>query len=76
MESIRGYLAEYLRECCSASEYDINESVLCHFMDSLDIIDMVMNIEKKYDINTNDDWYEWGEATVDDIVKYIKEKIE
>ena len=75
MENIREHLADYLRESCSATEYDINESVLYHFMDSLDIIDMVMVIEQKYDINTGDDWYKWGEATVDDIVKYIKEKI-
>ena len=75
MDEIKNYLSEYIREQTDADDYDINNSVLNFYMDSLDIVDLVIEIEKHYDI-TIDDYNDWDEMYLDDIVKYIKNKLE
>ena len=74
MDEIKNYLSEYIKEQTNADDYDINNSVLNFYMDSLDIVDLVIKIEKHYDI-TIDDYNDWDEMYLDDIVKYIKNKL-
>jgi acyl carrier protein len=74
MDEIKNYLSEYIKEQSDADDYDINNSVLNLYMDSLDIVDLVIEIEKHYDI-TIDDYNDWDEMYLDDIVKYIKNKL-
>jgi acyl carrier protein len=74
MVEIKNYLSEYIKEQFDADDYDINNSVLNFYMDSLDIVDLVIEIEKHYDI-TIDDYNDWDEMYLDDIVKYIKNKL-
>ena len=74
MDEIKNYLSEYIKEQTDADDYDINNSVLNLYMDSLDIVDLVIEIEKHYDI-TIDDYNDWDEMYLDDIVKYIKNKL-
>ena len=75
MENIKEYISDYLKNKCNATDYDINHSILYHFMDSLDIVDLIINIEQEYYIEVYDYETEWGELYVDDIVKYVKQKI-
>lgn len=44
------------------------------YMDSLDIVEFVMKIEEEYKI-TVDDFYGWEDMLLDDVVKYIKNKL-
>lgn len=74
MDEIKNYLSEYIKRENDADDYDINNSVLNLYMDSLDIVDLVIEIEKHYDI-TIDDYNDWDEMYLDDIVKYIKNKL-
>lgn len=74
MDEIKNYLSEYIKRENDVDDYDINNSVLNLYMDSLDIVDLVIEIEKHYDI-TIDDYNDWDEMYLDDIVKYIKNKL-
>lgn len=74
MVEIKNYLSEYIKEQFDADDYDINNCVLNSYLDSLDIVDLVNEIEKHYDI-TIDDYNDWDEMYLDDIVKYIKNKL-
>lgn len=74
MDNIRGYISEYLKNVCDADEYDINNSTLSLYLDSLEIVDLVIDIEQHYGIVV-DDYNDWGDMFVDDIVKYINSKI-
>ena len=74
MDNIRGYVSEYLKNVCDADEYDINNSTLSLYLDSLEIVDLVIDIEQHYGIVV-DDYNDWGNMFVDDIVKYINSKI-
>ena len=74
MDEIKKYLSEYIKEQSYADDYDINNCVLNSYLDSLDIVDLVIEIERHYDI-TIDDYNDWDEMYLDDIVKYIKNKL-
>ena len=69
METIRKTILDYIDDKIG---YITEGERLGDFMDSLDAIEMVMWLEKTYDISiSDDDWYTWDKSTVDDIVKYI-----
>ena len=74
MEEIRNYIETYLKETCKVYDHDIKQYALSSYLDSLDIVDLVIEIERHYDI-TIDDYNDWGDMFVDDIVKYINSKI-
>lgn len=74
MDNIRGYISEYLKNVCNADEYDINNSILSLYLDSLEIVDLVLEVEEHYGIIV-DNYNDWGDMFVDDIVKYINSKI-
>lgn len=74
MDNIKKYISEYLKNTCNADEYDISNSILSLYLDSLEIVDLVVEIEQHYDI-TIDDYNDWEDMFVDDIVKYINSKI-
>lgn len=74
MEEIKNYIETYLKETRKVNDYDMNHYALNSYLDSLDIVDLVIEIERHYDITIND-FYDWGDMFVDDIVKYINSKI-
>ena len=74
MEKIKEYLSDYLKKNCNADDYDINNTVLNLYLDSLDIVDLVLEIENHYNI-TIEEYHDWGDVFLNDIVKYINEKI-
>lgn len=74
MCEIKNFVLECLNEYHDLEEYDINHTLLGDFMDSLEIVDFVIEIEKKYKFDV-DDWSYWEDYTIDDVVKYIKSKI-
>ena len=46
--------------------------MLGDYMDSLDAVEMIMWIEKKYDIVIDDeDWFNWNSGTINDVVSYV-----
>lgn len=75
MENIKNHLSTYLKSTTKATDYDINHNVLSLYLDSLDIVDMVFEIERYYKINTKDDWTDWENCTLDNVVEYIKSKL-
>lgn len=74
MEEIKNYIETYLKETRKVNDYDMNHYALNSYLDSLDIVDLVIEIERHYDITIND-FHDWGDMFVDDIVKYINSKI-
>lgn len=74
MEEIKNHIETYLKETCKVCDYDIHHYVLNLYLDSLDIVDLVLEVEQHYDIIV-DDYNDWGDMFVDDIVKYINSKI-
>ena len=74
MDNIRGYISEYLKNVCNADEYDISNSILSLYLDSLEIVGLVLEVEEHYGIIV-DNYNDWGDMFVDDIVKYINSKI-
>lgn len=74
MEEIKNYIETYLKEIRKVNDYDMNHYTLNLYLDSLDIVDLVIEIEQHYDITIND-YHDWGDMFVDDIVKYINSKI-
>lgn len=74
MVEIKNYLSEFIKEHSDADDYGINNCVLNSYLDSLDIVDLVIEIEQHYGI-TVDDYNDWDEMYLDDIVKYIKNKL-
>lgn len=75
MSEIKDFVLEYLNKYHDLDEYDINHTLLGMFMDSLEILDFVIEIEKKYEFDMDDDWAQWEDYTVDDVVIYIKKKL-
>ena len=79
MEKIRNRLLYFIKEIIGKENYDffrkyIDNDTLNLYMDSLDIVEFVMKIEEEYKI-TVDDFYGWEDMLLDDIVKYIKNKL-
>ena len=74
MGEIKNYIETYLKKTYQACDYDINHYALSSYLDSLDIVDLVIEIERHYDI-TIDNCNDWGDLYIDDIVKYINIKI-
>lgn len=74
MDEIKNYIETYLKETHKVSDYDMNHYALSLYLDSLDIVDLVIEIERHYGITIND-YYDWGDMFVNDIVKYINSKI-
>lgn len=79
MEKIRNRLLCFIKEIIGKENYDffrknIDNDTLSLYMDSLDIVEFVMKIEEEYKI-TVDDFYGWEDMLLDDIVKYIKNKL-
>lgn len=79
MEKIRNRLLYFIKEIIGKENYDIfikyiDNDMLSLYMDSLDIVEFVMKIEEEYKI-TVDDFYGWEDMLLDDVVKYIKNKL-
>ena len=75
MEKIKEHLSNYLKERLDIGDYEINDCFLHHFMDSLDIVEFVFEIEKTYEIDLSDEWVQWEDKTVDDVVQYVYNKL-
>lgn len=74
MNDIKKYLSRYIKKTYNAGEYDINYNRLGVYLESLDIVDLVIEIERYFRI-TIDDYEGWENMYLNDIVKYINSKI-
>ena len=79
-EQIKNHLLEIIKEIRGKESFEyfrnsIEHYVLGTYMDSLDIVELVMRIEEEYNIYI-DDYNNWEDLFLDDVVKYIKNKIE
>lgn len=79
MEQIKNQLLEFIKEIRGKESFEyfkksIEHYVLGTYMDSLDIVELVMRVEEEYNISI-DDYSSWEDMDLDDIVKYIKNKI-
>ena len=69
METIKNDILTYLVN--QIGEFRDND-MLGDYMDSLDAVEMIMWIEKKYNIIINDeDWFNWNSGTINDVVSYV-----
>ena len=69
METIKKDILTYLDN--QIGELRDND-MLGDYMDSLDAVEMIMWIEKKYDIVIDDeDWFNWNSGTINDVVSYV-----
>ena len=80
MEQIKNRLLEIIKEIRGKESFEyfrnsIEHYVLGTYMDSLDIVELVMRVEEEYNISI-DDYNNWEDLFLDDVVKYIKNKIE
>lgn len=75
MERVREFVVNYLKDNHDVDDYDIDNSLLGYFMDSLSIVDLVVEIEKEFEIDVYDDWSSWEDNKVNDVVKYIENKL-
>lgn len=80
MEQIKNRLLEIIKEIQGKESFEyfrnsIEHYVLGTYMDSLDIVELVMRVEEEYNISI-DDYSNWEDLFLDDVVKYIKTKIE
>lgn len=80
MEQIKNRLLCFVKEIRGKESFEyfknsIEHYVLGTYMDSLDIVELVMRVEEEYNISI-DDYSSWEDMDLDDIVKYIKNKIE
>lgn len=78
-EEIKPRLLEIIKEIRSKESFEyfknsIEHYVLGRYMDSLDIVELVMRVEEEYNISI-DDYSNWEDMHLDDIIKYIKTKI-
>lgn len=77
MKEIKEFLLTYFEVKLSTRREEVGNDMINNFMDSLDIVDFVLEIEKRYNIDIEDDFYETiGERSVDEIAEYIKTKLE
>lgn len=76
MNEIKKRIVDYLKSHVNADDYDIEHFHLHDFMDSLDIAEMVLAIENQYHIDVTNDCDNWENFTVEDVVKYIKNKLD
>jgi acyl carrier protein len=76
MEEIKTHISDYLKEHIKVDDYDINKLCLGQYMDSIDIVELVIDLEKTYNIDFNDDWFDWGKITVDEIVECTNRKLQ
>ena len=75
MNEIREFLINYIVDKFSVDKEDVKTEPMCYLMDSLDIVDLIMEIETHYNFEFEEDFYETiGERTLDEIVEYIKQK--
>lgn len=77
MKDIKEFLLTYFEVKLSTRREDVGNDTISNFMDSLDIVDFVLEIETRYNIDVEDDFYETiDERSVDEIAEYIKTKLE
>ena len=69
--SIRKHLIDYLTNRLELNEYELEDCKLHHFMDSLDIVEMVFEIERVYFVDLYDKWLEWEDRTLDEVIDCI-----
>ena len=72
-EEIKFYLKEYLKNKFDVDEYEIDNKILSLYMDSLDIVDFIVEIEQHFGIVVDE--YQWEDMFVNDIVVYIENKL-
>ena len=76
MNEIKEYLSNYIKKLDKRiSNYDINYSTLGTYLDSLEIVDLICEIEEKYNITIDVDSFVWEEMKLETVVKYIKNKL-
>ena len=73
---IKEHLLDFLTKRLGVTAAEICDSKPRDFMDSLDTIEMVMEIERTYGFDINNDWELWDDSTLDDIVQYVSDKLE
>jgi acyl carrier protein len=76
MKQSKEFITSYLKEKFNVTDNDIDNLVLSMYMDSLDLLEMVVAIESHYNINIpDDDMFEWLDNQVIDIAAYVDKKI-
>ena len=71
-EDIKNHIAEWLKHKLGVDDHDINNLPLSGYMDSLDIFDLVVEIEDHYKIAVSEkELLKWYDGTVDDISEYV-----
>lgn len=72
-EEIKFYLNEYLKNKFDVDEYEIDNKILSLYMDSLDIVDFIVEIEHHFGIVVDE--CQWEDMFINDIVVYIENKL-
>lgn len=77
MEEIREHLSSFIKKMNPVDDADINELVLGDYLDSLELVDLVLEVEETYHIEIDErDVNKWPDMHLMDVVQYIKNKID
>lgn len=71
-DQVLDFIADYLKRKCDADK----ESPIGNLMDSLDIVMLCIDIEKRFSINLEDDYLKWADLTARELAARIAKKID
>lgn len=76
MIEIKQHILDYINDHFGISECFVKDYPLSTYIDSLDALEIIVDLETKYHIRIEDLWYDkWRSMTVDDIAKCVYDKL-
>lgn len=74
-DQVLNFIADYLKRKCGADKESDQKYSIGNLMDSLDIVMLCIDIEKRFSINLEDDYLKWAELTARELAARIAKKI-
>lgn len=75
MEEIYKYIVNYITTTFYVNEQDIKNNCMSEYMESLDMLELICELENTYKIIIDEDWEKWKNANLKKFAEYIDKKV-
>jgi acyl carrier protein len=77
METVKEHLYSYVKKMLTITDKEIDELVIGDYFDSLDLIDLIFDIEKEYDIEVDEKIVDkLPDMRLSELIEYVKSKLD
>lgn len=77
METVKEHLYSYVKKMLTITDKEIDELVVGDYFDSLDLIDLIFDIEKEYDIEVDEKIVDkLPDMRLSELIEHVKSKLD